>query len=75
MVMKNRFDLEQEIMECWGVVEDIDTIYHAEHLYEDTDEMQNALLGLKTLYKLKFERLFNTFEDCVSQRMLEGNNE
>ena len=25
--MKNRFDLEQEIMNCWGVVEDIDTVY------------------------------------------------
>jgi len=68
--MKNRFDLEQEILDCWGVVDDIDTIYHAEPLYENTDEMMNALLGLKTLYKLKFERLFSTFEDCVSQRIL-----
>jgi hypothetical protein len=68
--MKNRFDLEQEIMECWGVVDDINTIYQAEHLYENTDEMQNALLGLKTLYKLKFEKLFSTFEDCVSTRQL-----
>jgi len=68
--MKNRFDLEQEIMDCWGIVEDIDTIYHAEPLYENTDEMQNALLGLKTLYQLKFEKMWSTFEDCVKQQSL-----
>ena len=68
--MKNRFDLEQEIMNCWGVVEDIDTVYHAEHLYENTDEMQNALLGLKTLYKLKFDKMWKTFEECVANKEL-----
>jgi len=68
--MKNRFDLEQEIMNCWSIVEDIDTVYHAEHLYENTDEMQNALLGLKTLYELKFEKMWSTFEDCVKQQSL-----
>ena len=70
--MKNRFDLEQEIMDCWGVVEDIDIVYHAHG--ETSDELANVLLGLKTLYQLKFQRLFSTFEDCVSQRMLEGGN-
>lgn len=68
MVMKNRFDLEQEIMDCWGVVDDIDIIYHK--YGEDSDELANVLIGLKTLYQLKFERLFHTFEDCVSQRSL-----
>ena len=70
--MKNRFDLEQEIMDCWGVVDNINIIYET---YGDMDsELANVLLGLKTLYHLKFDRLFSTFEDCVSQRMLEGGN-
>lgn len=70
--MKNRFDLEQEIMDCWNVVEDIDIVYSA---HGDKDvELANVLLGLKTLYQLKFQRLWNTFEHCVSQRMLEGGN-
>ena len=69
--MKNRFDLEQEIMDCWGVVEDIDIVYHAHR--DTSDELANVLLGLKTLYQLKFDRLFSTFEDCVKQRLLEGN--
>ena len=70
--MKNRFDLEQEIMDCWGVVEDINLVYHAHG--ETSDELANVLLGLETLYKLKFERLFSTFEDCCKQRLLEENN-
>lgn len=70
MNMKNRFDLEQDIMNCWNVVDDIDIIYHSKDLYDNQDEMMNALLGLRTLYKLKFEKLFSTFEDCVKQRYI-----
>ena len=63
--MKNRFDLEQEIMNCWDVVEDIDIIYHKYAEY--SDDLANALLGLKILYQLKFERMFDTFGECVSE--------
>lgn len=66
MKNKNRFDLEEEIMDCWGVVEDIDLIYHKHG--EASDQLANVLLGLMTLYQLKFERLFNTFEDCIQKR-------
>jgi len=63
--MKDRFSLEQEILSCWQVVDDLKTIYHSEKLYEDENEMQNVLLGMFTLYQLKFESLFNTFEVLV----------
>jgi hypothetical protein len=62
-----RFDLEQSIMQCWGVVEDIDLIYRTESLYDDEDKMQNALLGLHTMYDLKFQKLFNQFEILIQQ--------
>lgn len=64
------FDLEQEIMQVWSVVDDIDMLYT--YLGSDTkfkdmsveakDEMMNLLLGLKSLYGVKFERMFKTFE-------------
>ena len=63
--MKNRFDLEQEILSCWHIVDDLKTVYSTERLYTDEDEMQNVLLGLYTLYQLKFENLFNTFQVLV----------
>ena len=62
----DRFDLEQEIMSCWNVVEDLKMIYAAEHLYDDEDAMMNALLGIGSLYELKFQKLWNTFEGSIS---------
>lgn len=61
-----RFDLEQNIMDAWHVVDDIDTIY--QRLEElSADELMNVLLGLKTLYQLKFEKLFENFEQYTTE--------
>jgi len=62
-----RFTLEDQIMECWGVVDDLDMVYSTEALYEDQDRMMNTLLGLQELYKIRFQRLFDTFEHLVHE--------
>ena len=62
-----RFTLEDQIMECWGVVDDLDMVFHTEALYDDQDRMQNVLLGMQELYRLRFERLFQTFEHLVHE--------
>jgi hypothetical protein len=54
-------------MECWGVVDDIDMVYSNEALYQDEDRMMNVLLGMQELYRLRFERLFQTFEHLVHE--------
>ena len=61
------FDLEQSIMHCWSVVDDIKTVYHSEDLYNDQDKMMNVLLGLSTLYQLKFEECFKLFEQVTKE--------
>lgn len=59
-------DLESEIMKCWQVTDDIDTLFS--HVCEsdfgklDNDQISNALLGIKTLYDIKFSKLFETYE-------------
>lgn len=63
----DRFKLEEQIQHCWQVVDDLKTIYHSEKLYEDENEMQNALLGMFTIYQLKFEELFATYEKLVKE--------
>lgn len=67
------FALEQRIMNCWNVVDDINDVYHyigdnefftgmdAEH----NDKILNLLLGMKELYAVKFEKCFSDFEDVV----------
>ena len=65
--MKDQFDLEQQIMGCWGVIDDIKIL--SEHVMEDddatTDSIANTLIGIENLYRLKFEKLFRTFESVV----------
>ena len=49
--MADRFDLEQHIMKCWNVTEDIDLLnYNVLEKDMSKDEISNFLLGLKTIY-------------------------
>jgi len=68
--MKTRFNLEQRIMECWMVVDDIRTVY-TRHLDGDKplteDELANILIGMEKLYDIKFYNLFSTYEKLLRE--------
>jgi hypothetical protein len=67
--MANRFDLEQQIMDCWKVTDDIELVYDTiMNSNMSNDQLANALLGMITMYNLKFNRCFATFEECVSKK-------
>ena len=75
--MKTRFDLEQEIMECWNITSDIDDVYEYvmngngnELSTDERDRVANILLGISQLYELKFNKLFNTFEECIDAKQI-----
>lgn len=71
------FDLEQQIMQCWHVVDDIDTIttWFVDHpdwakanmSPELLDAMMNKYFGIKELYDVKFQKLFETFEKVSAE--------
>lgn len=67
--MSDRFDLEQGILKCWNVTEDIDSLYTRVLESEEmsVDEISNYLLGLKSIYDVKFDQLFKTFETLVHE--------
>ena len=77
MKPKDRFDLEQEMMNCWRVTDDIDSVAHFVGQIDidakDQDAILNMLLGMKQLYNVKFEVMFNTFEELVSAGKLDAN--
>ena len=77
MAPKNRFDLEQEIMNCWRVTDDIDSVAHfvgeIEMDAKDQDAILNMLLGIKELYSVKFNVLFQTFDELVHAKELDAN--
>lgn len=69
--MVDRFDLEQDIMKCWNVTEDIDLLYRNVMDRDLTkDDIANALLGMKTLYEMKFEEMFSHFETLVREKKI-----
>ena len=67
--MTDRFDLEQNIMQCWNVCDDIQ-LYLDMYDSMDEDQRLNYLIGLKQMYHLKFERTWNNFENCVRTRQI-----
>ena len=69
--MTDRFDLEQNIMKCWNVTEDIDLLYRSVMEKEmTTDDIANFLLGMKAMYDLKFDELFANFEKMVHEKKI-----
>lgn len=72
--MKTRFDLEQEIMECWNITSDIEEVYTYVMNGEENmdtirrDKVANMLLGLAQLYDLRFTKTFNTFTECLERK-------
>jgi hypothetical protein len=70
--MKDRFDLEQQILECWNVTTDIKhvTEYVLDAPLEPNreDKISNMLIGMEELYNLKFQKLFETLEQLIAQK-------
>lgn len=64
---KTRFDLEQEIMDVWRVVDDL-KLYMEKQDEMTEDQKMNMLIGMVTMYDLKFNVLFDTFEQCLRKK-------
>lgn len=74
---KTRFDLEEDIMSCWQVTEELNLLCEAigeDPVFKDMapehiDKLMNLLLGMKEMNSLKFNKLFNTFSEvCFNPR-------
>ena len=61
---KTRFDMEQEIMQAWQVLDDIKMLSAREGTEkEDWD-------AVVRLYQIRFETLFETFEQMIKDRAI-----
>ena len=62
----DRFDFEQQIQKCWMVTDDIYELAEAvlEHGLT-TDQTTNVLFGMKEMYELKFNKLWDMFEHPI----------
>ena len=60
---RNRFDLEQEMLECWKVVNDIE-------MYIEQGATTEDFKVLAQYYERKFNRMWDTFENMVHERKM-----
>jgi len=70
--MTELHNLEEKIMDCWSVCNDLQSIFRQigdAEKYPTPDEMMNTLMGMQQLYQWKFEQLFDTYEKVISTRM------
>ena len=64
------FDVEQDIMNCWNMVDDVkdaasyivDNEAFKDLSGENADKIMNLLLGIHSVYQMRFEKLWNNFE-------------
>ncbi len=66
--MSKLHDLEEMIMDCWSVCNDLRTVLKqvGDGDREPTpDELMNAIMGMQQIYHWKFEQLFKKYEDVL----------
>jgi hypothetical protein len=70
--IEQSFDLEQQILDCWAITSQIDSLLEGVLEHDITrDQIANVLIGLKDLYDIKFDKAFRTFEN-VHQTVLKA---
>ena len=57
----DRFDLEQQILDCWKITDDLKLV---------AEKGEHAVEAVATFYELKFEQLWSTFESMVHERKM-----
>jgi hypothetical protein len=66
-VIDTNFDLEQKILQCWHVCDDIDDVIkllNKQHLSKE--EIVKLLESIKTIYQMRFEHTFDLYETVCS---------
>ena len=64
----DRFDLEQQILECWKITDDI-------AMMESQGATAADMTSLACVYEYKFERLWEIFEGMVHERQFKSAEE
>ena len=67
----DRFDLEQLILKNWEITTEIKHLRELMETKPTQDQIENYLLGLETIYEVKFNKLWDCFEElCQHQKIV-----
>ena len=74
--MSDRFDFEQQILKCWNVTDDLREVSEYFLNHHDSnftkDRVSNTLIGYAEMYDIKFNKLWDQFEDVVMSLVREN---
>ena len=71
--MKDRFDLEDAITEIFTSNEELETLLYRvgdSPVTPSEDEVMNILIGIIALNKVRYEKLWNTFEALLANGVI-----
>ena len=63
-MMSKWYDVEQQILKCWEINQDLELLA-CEH--EDDDDVTNKVMGLKHVYDMRFNRLWEDYEHAARE--------
>ena len=66
----NRFDLEQNIQAMGRLQEDLETLLYKvgdSPTSPTEDELMNTIIGMIELHKIRYEKLWNCFEQSITE--------
>lgn len=74
----NRFDLEEAITDVFTNNEELETLLYRvgdSPVRPSEDEIMNIIIGIIALNKVRYEKLWNTFEALVANGMIDNKKE
>ena len=75
--MNDRFDLEEAISEVFTTNEELETLLYRigdSPVTPTEDEILNIIIGIMELNKVRYEKLWNTFEALISNGVISNKN-
>lgn len=74
----NRFDLEEAITDVFTNNDELETLLYRigdSPVVPTEDEIMNIIIGIIALNKVRYEKLWNTFEALVANGMIDNKKE
>lgn len=56
------YEMEEQITRCWDISSDLDLLSNE---YETHDDLTNKLQGIKNVYEMRFQKLWNLYEKTI----------
>ena len=75
--MNDRFDLEEAISDVFTNNEELETLLYRigdSPVAPTEDEVMNIIIGIIALNKVRYEKLWNTFEALISNGVISNKN-